>query len=94
MGLESTHFDSKDAFTLRGQFSEHITLETSQHPRLQLFMELLDLCFVVDVVQVELVRQGNYGIHEPSQMELDDMTYTSLASRNASKKVTLGDKEP
>lgn len=60
LGLQSGHLDAQDALALRWKRSQHVPLEPPQHQRFKLLMELLDLLLVMDVVQIELISQGNY----------------------------------
>ena len=57
VGLHRTHLDSEDPLALRGERSQDVTLQSAQHERLQLLVQLLDLRFVIHVAEIELVRQ-------------------------------------
>lgn len=55
MSLQSTHLNTQNPLALRGQLSQDITLQTSEHQRLQLLVKLLNFDFMVDVVEIKLV---------------------------------------
>ena len=57
MGLQCAHFYAQDAFALRRQRSQHITLQPAEHERLELRVKLLNLLFMVGVSEVEFARQ-------------------------------------
>lgn len=56
MSLEGTHFYPENSFALRGQRLQHVPLESPQHQRFELLMELPDFFFVIIVIEIELVR--------------------------------------
>ena len=45
------------SLALRRQGREHVALEASQDEGLELLVQLLDLHFMIRVVEIELVRQ-------------------------------------
>ena len=55
--LHRRHLNAEDALALRGQRGQHVALETPQHEGLELLVQLLDLHFMIRVVEIELVRQ-------------------------------------
>lgn len=57
MRLEGAHLNTEDAFAFGRQLCEDVSLEATQHKRLELRVQLLDLLLVVDIVEVELVRE-------------------------------------
>ena len=57
--LQGTHLHPQDALALGRQRRQNVLLEPTQHERLELLMQLLDLLLVVSIVQVELVRELN-----------------------------------
>ena len=56
MSLKSTHFHAQNAFALCRQRLQYITLETTQHERLELLMQPFDLLLVIRVGEIKLVR--------------------------------------
>ena len=59
MRLQGTHLHAEDAFALCRERCEDITLQTPQHVRLKLLVQLLDLLLVVVVGEVEFIREVN-----------------------------------
>ena len=57
MRLHRGHFHTKNALALGGQRRQHVALQPTQHQRLELLVQLLDLDFVVRIGEVKLVRQ-------------------------------------
>ena len=60
VGLQSGHLHTQDALALCWQALDDISLQSTQHQRLKLLMELFDLRLVVDVRQVKLIRERDY----------------------------------
>lgn len=58
--LHSTQFHAQNSFALCGKRFEYVALQPSQHQRLELCMQLLDLGFMICVVEIELAGQCNY----------------------------------
>ena len=57
VSLYHTHIHAQDTLALRQQRRELVALEPAQHGRLELLVQLLDLHFMIRVVEIELVRQ-------------------------------------
>jgi hypothetical protein len=57
MSLKTAHFHPQYTLALCRQRREHIALQSSQHQRLELLMQLFNFRLVVSIVQVKLVRE-------------------------------------
>ena len=57
MRLQRRHLHPQDPLALRRQARQHVALQPTQHQRLELLVQLLDLDFVVRIGEVKLVRQ-------------------------------------
>ena len=61
MRLHCRHLDSQDLLRLRRHFLDDVLLESSKHERPKILMEVFDLGFLVNVVQVEVVGQLDWS---------------------------------
>lgn len=59
MRLQRRHFHSQDLFRLGRQFLDHILLQSPQHQRPELVVQILDLGLVC-IIQVEIVCELDY----------------------------------
>jgi hypothetical protein len=58
--LHGAHFHTQDPFAFCGKRFEYVSLQSSQHQRLELCVQLLDLGFVIYITEIELAGQCNY----------------------------------
>ena len=80
MRLQRTHFHSQNPLTLGRKRGENVLLQPSQHERLELLVELLDLLLMVNIAKIELVGQLDYRCGQYMTLHKYTLnTYTSPA---------------
>jgi hypothetical protein len=81
MRLHCRHLDSQDLFRLGRHFLDDILLQSPQHERCQLLVQVFDLGFLVDISEIEVVGQLDYT--SESIKESGRVAHISPASRSA-----------
>lgn len=67
MGLQGTHLHTQDTFAFRGKRLNNVSLEPAKHEGFQLLMQFLDFHFVIDIIEIKLIRERD--LNQASQMK-------------------------